>query len=65
MTSKEALGKLIYTIDHCQYIDKEERKQAEKAYIIVVNDLLILEHLKANTFINAQYTKLKEWLEND
>ena len=65
MTSKEALGKLIYMIDRCQYIDKEERKQAEKAYMIVVNDLLILDHLKANTFINAQYKKLKEWLEND
>ena len=65
MNSKEALGKLIYTIDHCQYIDKEERKQAEKAYMIIVNDLLILDHLKANTFIYAQYKKFKDYLENE
>ena len=63
MTSKEALRKLIYTIDHCQYIDKEERKQAEKAYMIIVNDLLILDNLKRNIFITAEYERLKKELE--
>lgn len=63
MNSKDALRKLFYVVYNCRYLDKEERKQLEKGYMIIVNDLLILDRLKANTSINEQYKKLKENLE--
>ena len=58
MTSKEALWDL-----KCNAL--EEYDWENDRLDIIEKDLEILEMLKKNIFINAEYERLKEELEND